>query len=246
MSIDSQPLPQHIAIIMDGNNRYGKQKGLAYGEGHKFGKSQLDEVVTFCRKNLIQNLTVFAFSSENWQRPPDEVALLMDLFEESILEQQPKMLEHDIRMRFIGDRSKLSKKIQNLMSEAEEKTKDFSTMTLVIAVSYGGQWDIVNAAKQLAKSVEAGEIKADDIELIDFHRFTSLSDLPPVDLLIRTGGEWRISNFLMWQSAYAELYFTDVLWPNFGEKDLQQAIEFFQGRERRFGKTSEQVSGIKE
>lgn len=234
-------LPKHIAIIMDGNNRFGKQKGLAHGEGHKFGKSQLDEVVTHCRTVGVEVLTVFAFSSENWQRPAHEVALLMELFELTIVEQVPRMLAHGIRMRFIGDRSRLSAPIQALMRDAEAKTKHLTDMTLVIAVSYGGQWDIVNAAKSLALKVQAGTVLADEITHDSFHAETALSDVAPVDLLIRTGGEWRISNFLLWQSAYAEMYFTDVLWPDFSTHDIDDAIAFFQGRERRFGKTSEQL-----
>lgn len=240
--MSASDLPQHIAIIMDGNNRYGKQKGLAHGEGHRFGKSQLDEVVTHCRKIGIKTLTVFAFSSENWQRPPHEVALLMELFEHTLIEQLPRMLAHDIRMRFIGDRAKLSQPIQALMADAEAKTAHLTAMTLVIAVSYGGQWDMVNAAKQLALKVQSNQLSADAITQEVFHQETALSDEPAVDLLIRTGGEWRISNFLLWQSAYAELYFTDTLWPDFCDRDIDDAIAFFQGRERRFGKTSEQVA----
>lgn len=235
-------LPKHIAIIMDGNNRFGKRKGLAHGEGHRFGKDQLDEIVTHCREMGLAVLTVFAFSSENWQRPAHEVALLMELFEQAIIEQLPRMLENGIRMRFIGERELLSERIQKLMANAEKQTAHLQDMTLVIAVSYGGQWDMVNAAKQLAHKVATGSIQADDITHEAFHAHTALADVPAVDLLIRTGGEWRISNFLLWQSAYAELYFTDVLWPNFQVSDIDKAIAFFQSRQRRFGKTSEQVA----
>lgn len=240
-NLPKHDLPKHIAIIMDGNNRYGKQRGLAHGEGHRFGKSQLDEIVSHCRATGLQVLTVFAFSSENWERPAHEVALLMELFEHTIIEQLPRMLKNGIRMRFIGERSRLSERIKNLMADAEAKTAHLTAMTLVIAVSYGGQWDVFNAAKQMALSVANGELDASAINMDDFHQFTALSDLPPVDLLIRTGGEWRISNFLLWQSAYAELYFTDVLWPDFTKQDIDKAIVFFQSRQRRFGKTSEQV-----
>lgn len=236
--------PNHIAIIMDGNNRYGKREGLAVGQGHAVGKEQLDPIVEFCRRHDIPALTVFAFSSENWQRPAAEVDLLMRLFEEAIHEQLPRMIEHDIRMRFIGNRADLSEKIQALMQEAEEVTQDFKGMTLTIAVSYGGRWDIVNAAKSLAKQAVSQRLDEEDIDMFDeatFHAQTQLASLPDVDLLIRTGGEYRISNFLLWQAAYAELYFTETLWPDFDESELTKAIEFYAARERRFGKTSEQV-----
>lgn len=244
-SSTTQPLsghvPSHVAIIMDGNNRHAKAYGLGKGEGHRLGKDALDPIVEHCRRLGVQVLSVFAFSSENWQRPPDEVALLMRLLEEAIAEQLPRMLAHDIRMRFIGDRSKLPTRVQALMSEAEDKTKHFDAMTLVIAISYGGRWDMANAAKILAEQVAAGTLAASDIDEAALHQHTALSDAPPVDLLIRTGGEWRISNFFLWQAAYAELYFTDTLWPAFTPDELDKAIDCFAARERRFGQTSEQV-----
>ncbi|MGP4732805.1 MULTISPECIES: polyprenyl diphosphate synthase [unclassified Psychrobacter] len=234
-------LPRHIAIIMDGNNRYGKANDLGHGQGHVAGKDALDPIVEYCVNTGIEVLTVFAFSSENWQRPPSEVALLMQLLTSTIHEQMPRMNEYRIRLRFIGDRSQLSESLQTLMADAEEKTAEFDAMTLVIAISYGGQWDIANAAKQLAQQVQAGELKAEDVNEELLGNYVQLADTPAVDMLVRTGGEYRISNFLLWQSAYAELFFTPTLWPNFTAEELASMIAEFAKRQRRFGKTSEQV-----
>ena len=234
-------LPRHIAIIMDGNNRYGKANDLGHGQGHVAGKDALDPIVEYCVNTGIEVLTVFAFSSENWQRPPSEVALLMQLLTSTIHEQMPRMNEYRIRLRFIGDRSQLSESLQTLMADAEEKTAEFDAMTLVIAISYGGQWDIANAAKQLAQQVQTGELKAEDVSEELLGNYVQLADTPAVDMLVRTGGEYRISNFLLWQSAYAELFFTPTLWPNFTAEELALMIAEFAKRQRRFGKTSEQV-----
>ena len=237
----SDLLPRHIAIIMDGNNRYGKANDLGKGQGHVAGKDALDPIVEYCVNTGIEVLTVFAFSSENWQRPPSEVALLMQLLTSTIHEQIPRMNEYRIRLRFIGDRSQLSDDLQALMADAEAKTADFKAMTLVIAISYGGQWDIAHAAKQLAQQVEAGQLSADDINKELLGNYVQLADAPAVDMLIRTGGEYRISNFLLWQSAYAELFFTQTLWPNFAADELAAMVKEFAQRQRRFGKTSEQI-----
>ncbi|MGP4972143.1 polyprenyl diphosphate synthase [Psychrobacter alimentarius] len=234
-------LPRHIAIIMDGNNRYGKANDLAKGQGHVAGKDALDPIVEYCVETGIEVLTVFAFSSENWQRPPSEVALLMQLLSSTIYEQIPRMNEYRIRLRFIGDRSQLSDSLQALMADAEEKTADFEAMTLVIAISYGGQWDIANAAKQLAKQVQTGQLQAEEVSKELLGEYVQLADAPAVDMLIRTGGEYRISNFLLWQSAYAELFFTQTLWPNFGAEEMSTMVTEFAQRQRRFGKTSEQI-----
>lgn len=238
-------LPQHIAIIMDGNNRYAKAHGLPTGGGHIAGKDALDPLVEHCAKIGIKALTVFAFSSENWQRPPDEVALLMRLLSETIDDQLPRMFRHHIRLRFIGDRTQLSPELQAKMLDAERQTEHFSKMSLIIAVSYGGQWDIANACRELAKQVENGELKSEDIDEVTLGKYISLADEPAVDMLIRTGGDYRISNFLLWQCAYAELFFTDTLFPDFSPKELDEMIAIFMGRERRFGKTSEQILGLK-
>lgn len=237
-------MPQHIAIIMDGNNRYAKAHGLPTGGGHIAGKDNLDPLVEHCMDIGIRALTVFAFSSENWQRPANEVALLMKLLEQTVHDQLPRMLRHQISLRFIGDRSTLTPHLRAIMQDAEEQTAHFTKMSLVIAISYGGQWDIVNACRQVAKQVEEGALTADAITQDDFSRHLSLSDLPAVDMLIRTGGDYRISNFLLWQCAYAELFFTETLWPDFKAAELDQMIDIFMGRERRFGKTSEQVLGL--
>lgn len=238
---DIDIIPKHIAIIMDGNNRYGKQHALAKGEGHSKGKDALDPIVEYCREVGIKVLTVFAFSSENWQRPPSEVALLMHLLSITISEQLPRMQKYRIQLRFIGDRSLLSDDLRAQMADAEARTAHHEAMSLVIAISYGGQWDIAHAAKQLAEQVQAGQLRAEDInkELLSQH--VQLADAPAVDMLIRTGGEYRLSNFLLWQSAYAELFFTQTLWPNFAKEELAAMISEFAHRQRRFGKTSEQV-----
>lgn len=238
-------LPRHVAIIMDGNNRYGRQHHLSNGGGHVAGKDQLDLITQHARKVGIEVLTVFAFSSENWRRPPEEVALLMQLFEQVVQDQVPRMLEQKIAMRFIGDRSKMSERLQQLMQTAEDVTAPNAEMVMVIAISYGGLWDMAQAAKRLAQAVQMGELSVDQIDEITMQRYIEMGDLPPVDLLIRTGGEYRLSNFVLWQSAYAELYFTDTLWPAFDEAEFDRALGQFSFRERRFGRTSEQVSDYK-
>ncbi len=235
-------IPRHIAIIMDGNNRYGKANALGRGEGHVAGKDALDPIVEYCLDAGVKVLTVFAFSSENWQRPPSEVALLMRLLASTIHEQMPRMHKYQIRLRFIGDRSQLDDDLQALMIDAEAKTAHFEAMTLVIAISYGGQWDIAHAAKQLALQVQAGDLRAEDINKEMLGQHVQLADAPDVDMLVRTGGEYRISNFLLWQSAYAELFFTQTLWPDFVAKELAEMVTEFSQRQRRFGKTSEQIA----
>ena len=239
-SDDSTP-PQHVAIIMDGNNRFAKKKQLETGEGHREGKNVLDPIVEHCLKRKIKALTVFAFSSENWNRPQYEVDLLMQLLAETIQEQIPRMLKYNIALRFIGDLTRLSPELQQMMAEATEKTQQFSDMTLSIAISYGGMWDIANTAKKIAQQVATQQLDVDQIDEQLFAKEISLGDLPPVDLLIRTGGDYRLSNFLLWQAAYAELYFTPTLWPEFTTEELEHAIAVYGGRERRFGKTSDQI-----
>lgn len=237
-------IPKHIAIIMDGNNRYGKAQQLKTGGGHVAGKEALDPIVEYCADLGVKVLTVFAFSSENWQRPEKEVALLMELLAQSIVEQIPRMDKYQIRLRFIGNRSQLSDDLQALMADAEKKTAHFDKMTLVIAISYGGQWDIANACQSITKQVLSGQLAVSDISEKTIQQSIQLADEPPVDMLIRTGGEYRISNFLLWQSAYAELFFTDTLWPEFTADELSKMVNEFTSRQRRFGKTSEQLSQI--
>ena len=242
--VSASTLPKHVAIIMDGNNRYGKRNQLATGDGHRAGKDQLDPLVEHCREIGVQALTVFAFSSENWNRPPQEVALLMQLLEDTILEQKPRMEKYQIALRFIGDRSKLSARLQQLMLDAEQETAQYTAMTLTIAISYGGMWDMVQAAKSLAQQVQQNQLTLEEIDEHTFHQKTCLNDLAPVDVLIRTGGDFRLSNFLLWQTAYAELFFTETLWPDFSVEEFDRILKDFAQRERRFGKTSEQVQAI--
>jgi len=241
LSEENSRLPKHVAIIMDGNNRFAKKNQMQKGEGHRSGKDILDPIVEHCRQTGIEALTVFAFSSENWNRPQFEVELLMKLLEETINEQLPRMEKFNIALRFIGDRARLSPELRALMLHAEERTAKFTSMTLTIAVSYGGMWDMAQAAKQIAADVKANKITLDAIDVDVFGQYVSMSDLPAVDLLIRTGGDFRLSNFLLWQAAYAELYFTQTLWPEFTIEELEDAFAVFAGRERRFGKTSEQI-----
>ncbi|WHP06263.1 MULTISPECIES: polyprenyl diphosphate synthase [Acinetobacter] len=244
-SQEEQLLPQHVAIIMDGNNRFAKKNQMQKGDGHREGKNILDPIVEHCKHVGVKALTVFAFSSENWKRPQYEVDLLMKLLEETIHEQLPRMEKFNISLRFIGDRSKLSSELRDLMQYAEQKTATFDSMTLTIAISYGGMWDMAHAAKTIAQDALAGKLQIDQINVDLFDKYVSLNDLPAVDLLIRTGGDYRLSNFLLWQAAYAELYFTDTLWPEFTIQELDHAFRIFSGRERRFGKTSEQIQQAK-
>ena len=240
-SEENSLLPKHVAIIMDGNNRFAKKMQMQQGAGHREGKNVLDPIVEHCRKTQIQALTVFAFSSENWNRPQFEVDLLMKLLQETIQEQLPRMEKFNIALRFIGDRSRLPAHLCELMLQAEHRTANFDSMTLTIAVSYGGMWDIAEAAKKIAAQAVAQKIAVDDIDVALFGQHVSMANLPAVDLLIRTGGDYRLSNFLLWQAAYAELYFTQTLWPEFTVDEFDDALAVFAGRERRFGKTSEQI-----
>ena len=244
-SSEEQIIPQHVAIIMDGNNRFAQKKLMQKGDGHREGKNNLDPIVEHCKEVGVRALTVFAFSSENWKRPQFEVDLLMHLLEETIHEQLPRMEQFNIALRFIGDRSRLSKQLYDLMDYAEQKTANHNSMVLTIAISYGGMWDMAHAAKRIAQDVQSGKLEADQINVDLFDKYVSLNDLPAVDLLIRTGGDYRLSNFLLWQAAYAELYFTETLWPEFTVEELDYAFRVFSGRERRFGKTSEQIQQVK-
>ncbi|MDB6063141.1 MAG: diphosphate synthase [Verrucomicrobiaceae bacterium] len=228
-------IPRHVAIIMDGNNRWAKSRGLPGVAGHRAGVEAIRGVLRTCRKFGVETLTLFAFSSENWNRPSAEVAALMQLFSVYLNSEVKKLHEDNVRLRFIGERARLSAALQKKMANAEEFTGDNTGSQLVIAVDYGGQWDIVNAARNLAARVERGELRAEQINAALFDQASALSDLPKPDLLIRTAGEQRISNFLLWQIAYAELYFTDTYWPDFNEREMLQALQAFDQRERRFG-----------
>ena len=240
----SGELPRHVAIIMDGNNRWAKRRGRPGPEGHKAGEAAVHRVVEHAARTGIEVLTVFAFSSENWRRPENEVAALMSLFLEALTRKVAELHGNGIRVRFIGDLARFSPDLQDGMKAAEELTRDNVRMTLVIAVNYGGQWDMAHAAQRLAAEVAAGRLAPAEITPERMGHFVQMADLPPVDLLIRTGGEMRISNFLLWQTAYAEFYFTDALWPDFDGAELDRALADYAGRQRRFGRTSEQVESL--
>ena len=237
--IDSCPpgLPRHVAIIMDGNNRWARARGLPGHEGHRVGEHAVQEVIRGCGEHGIPVVTLFAFSSENWRRPEEEVEQLMTLFLEALDRRVEELHENGARLRFIGDRKAFSESLQRGMEEAEARTAGNERMTVVVAASYGGQWDLARAARSLARRVADGELAANEIDEQQLTASLSLGDLPPPDLLIRTGGEQRISNFLLWELAYAELHFTSVLWPDFSRADLDAALEDYSRRQRRFGRS---------
>ncbi|MFV8781830.1 polyprenyl diphosphate synthase [Microbulbifer sp. SA54] len=227
--------PRHIAIIMDGNGRWAARKGLPPSSGHKAGVERIRDLIEACKKRHVEVLTLFAFSSENWQRPPKEVELLMSLFLSYLRKEARKMQEQGVRLRVIGRRDRFSSRLQRAIVEAEEITKDGVSGTLVIAADYGGQWDIAQAAKALAEEVAAGKRAPGSINEEALAQHMQLADLPSVDLMIRSSGEQRISNFMLWQCAYSEFYFTDTLWPDFDEAELDLALEAYRLRDRRFG-----------
>lgn len=234
--------PAHVAIIMDGNGRWAQKKGKLRTFGHRAGVESVRSVVRFARKSGIESLTLFAFSSENWKRPEEEVSVLMDLFNLVLNKEAKRLNKNGVRLKVIGDIDAFDKKLVDKIRKAEAMTADNDALVLNIAANYGGRWDIVNAAQALARDVADGTLKVEDIDEAMFNRQTSTATLPELDLLIRTGGEHRISNFLLWQCAYAELYFTDVLWPDFNEEVFQQAVDDYNVRQRRFGLTGEQVA----
>ncbi len=235
-------IPRHVAIIMDGNGRWAQQRNMPRTFGHKKGVEATRKAITFFARVGVSHLTLFAFSSENWQRPQEEVSTLMSLFLNSLQKNTNELHENGIRIRFIGDRSAFGEKLIKQIDAAETKTRDNQVMTLNIAANYGGQWDVVQAARGLAGEVEQGHTKAADIDADKLASRLSLADIPDPDLFIRTGGEKRLSNFLIWQLAYSELFFTDVLWPDFSDQVMQQSLNEFALRQRRFGRTAEQVS----
>lgn len=240
-TINTENLPKHLAIIMDGNGRWAKQKGLLRAFGHENGTKAVRETVETCARLGIENLTLYAFSTENWNRPKLEVDTLMKLLISSLKNELKTLKDNNIKLNTIGNFEKLPKSAQKELSSVILETKDNTRMTLTLALSYGSREEIVSAIKNISSKVKNNIISIDAIDesIINQHLYTQ--NLPDVDLLIRTSGEHRISNFLLWQIAYAELYFTDVLWPDFREKDLYEAIISYQKRERRFGKTSEQI-----
>jgi undecaprenyl diphosphate synthase len=235
-------LPRHVAIIMDGNGRWAKANGVPRAAGHRAGLKPTRLAIQECARRGIEALTLFAFSSENWNRPPDEVSSLMTLFVDSLDREIDELHASRVRVRFIGDRKLLSVRLQARIAAAEQRTGANDGLKLQIAMSYGGRWDIVQAAQELARQCSSGSIRAADIDEARFASLLQLAGVPDADLMIRTGGEQRISNFLLWHGAYAELYFSPVLWPEFDVAELEAAFAFFGGRERRFGLTQAQLA----
>jgi undecaprenyl diphosphate synthase len=235
-------LPRHVAIVMDGNGRWAQQRSLPRTAGHREGAKAARRVVQACGERGIKVLTLFAFSSENWRRPRPEVDVLMNLFLTTLRSEIRRLDKTNVRLRFIGDPGAFSDTLREYMIKAERRTAANDGLTLVIAANYGGRWDIAQAARRVSEEVLAGHLQPGDITVDLLHHYTCLADLPAPDLFIRTGGEQRISNFLLWQMAYTEFYFTDRLWPDYDASDLELACAAFANRQRRFGRTGEQVA----
>ena len=234
--------PEHVAIIMDGNGRWAKQRGLPRAAGHRAGIKTLREIVEYCSDHGIHALTVYAFSSENWRRPAQEVGLLMELFVSALDEQIADLHRNKVDVKFIGDTIRFPEKLQASISSAHEMTGDNEGLKLRVAANYGGRWDICHAFQQVARRVQSGEISTSDINEKLIGDALELADLPEPDLFIRTGGERRISNYLLWQLAYTEMYFSDIYWPDFSVEKFEEACQWFENRQRRFGRTSEQLT----
>jgi len=244
--IDKEKLPRHIAIIMDGNGRWAKKKSLNRISGHIKGVDTVREVVTACRELGVKVLTLYAFSIENWRRPKDEVTALMALLKEYLLKEREEMIQNNIRLRAIGRLEDLPLDVQDTLRETMKKTEHCSGMTLNLALSYSGRSEILHAVQGIISDFKKGQINPHEINLQRFSQYLWTWGIPDPDLLIRTSGEFRISNFLLWQIAYTELYVTETLWPDFDRKELLKAIADYQSRERRFGLTSEQLNGMEE
>jgi undecaprenyl diphosphate synthase len=244
LTYPSNVLPKHIAIIMDGNGRWAAHRFMPRIAGHRAGLQAAKKIAKYCLKKQVSVLTLFAFSTENWRRPAPEVTFLMNLFLTTLERETHEFHEQNVRVRFIGDRSRLNPAIVLKMDETEKLTQANSGMVLIIAIDYGGQWDLYQSTKTLLEKAERGEISAKQLTYRDIESHLAFPDLPYPDLLIRTSGEKRISNFMLWQLAYSELYFTDTLWPDFDEQALDQALSDYAQRERRFGYSSEQLSGV--
>lgn len=234
--------PRHVAVIMDGNNRWARAHGQRGINGHRAGVKSVRSAIETCGKSGVDILTLFAFSSENWRRPDEEVGALMTLFLRSLRKEVRRLREHNVRLSFIGNRERFSATLQDLMARAERETAQCDGMELVVAADYGGHWDIAQASRRIAEDVAAGRIRPDDVDETLVQQYISLGDRPMADLLIRTGGEQRISNFLLWQFAYTEFYFSPLYWPDFQNEAMREALEDFAGRQRRFGCTGEQVA----
>ncbi|MDF2183675.1 isoprenyl transferase [Grimontia hollisae] len=242
--LDPSLLPKHIAVIMDGNGRWAKARGKARMFGHKAGVDAVRKTVSAANRLGVQVLTLFAFSSENWRRPEEEVSLLMELFVTVLGREVKRLHKNGVRLKVIGDTTRFSQSLQDKIAAAEALTANNTRLVLNVAANYGGQWDIMQAVKKLAAQVERGEIPAEQLTEVDLQVHLSSAGLPDVDLMIRTSGECRISNFMLWQAAYAELYFTDQFWPDFDETSLTEAIAWYINRERRFGCTGEQIKAM--
>ena len=241
--IDKARLPAHVAIIMDGNGRWAQQRGLDRIFGHQQGAKTLRDVIEGAAELGINYLTLYAFSTENWDRPDDEVCALMRIMVQSLSDETETLIKNNIRLKAIGDVERLADNVREQLYETINMTSDSTGLNLVVALSYSSRWEIINAVKNLALDLKEGVLSPDVISEKDFEKYLSTHGIPDPELMIRTSGELRISNFLLWQLAYTELYFSDKLWPDFGKEDLYYAIIDFQKRERRFGKTSEQVLG---
>ncbi len=236
-------IPNHIAVIMDGNGRWAKKRSLPRVAGHHEGVNSVREIVETCGQLGVKYLTLYTFSTENWNRPKDEVSILMRLLVSSLRDERDRLNKHNVRVTTIGDFESLPQDAQDEFLDAIELTKNNTGLTLILALSYSGRWDITNSVKRIAEQVKNGSLKPEEITDAVITQHLATKNIPDPDLLIRTSGELRISNFLLWQLAYSEMYVTDVLWPDFRRNQLYDAIESFQSRERRFGKVSEQVSG---
>jgi undecaprenyl diphosphate synthase len=243
--VDRQRLPRHIGIIMDGNGRWAKLRGLDRTRGHRAGSRAVRAVVKACRSLGVKNLTLFAFSAQNWGRPPEEIRALMDLLAEFIAREWQEIMDRDIRVINLGELRRVPKDVRRRLQSLMEATRKNRSMTLALALSYGAREDITRAATNLGRRIKAGTLKPEDLDPEVFAGALYTKNLPDPDLIIRTGGERRVSNFLLWQSAYAELYFSKKLWPDFTRRDLLEAIADFQRRRRRFGLTDEQIRGGK-
>ena len=237
-------IPNHIAVIMDGNGRWARKRAMPRHLGHRSGVGAVRKIVELSAQNGVNYLTLFAFSSENWNRPREEVSKLMGLFVEALQREVDDLHRNNVRLEFIGAREQLQVNLRDMIATAERQTRDNTGLRLQVAVAYGGRWDIVNATQKLARQVASGELQANDIDETAIASELQLAGIPDPDLLIRTGGEQRISNFLMWNLAYAELWFCDTLWPDFGEQEFAAALEFFTQRERRYGHTGDQIEAV--
>ncbi len=235
--------PKHVAIIMDGNGRWAKERGLPRIEGHRHGAEAVKRTLKAAQENGVKIITLYAFSVENWNRPKDEVDALMKLLERFLADQLPELIKRKIRLRVVGRYRELPERVQNRLREAEAATQNFTEYTLALALNYGARTEVVDAVKAIAQAAQAGVVDLDELDYDSFRHYLYTRDLPDPDLLIRTSGESRLSNFLLLQAAYAEIYFTPVLWPDFDEAHFKAALADYAARERRYGKTAEQLQG---